>query len=275
MREARDASGSARRVALTREISPAIARCELTHLARVPIDVHAARAQHREYERCLEALGCKVQRLEAGPDVPDSVFIEDIAVVFDELAVITRPGAESRRAEIPAIDLALVHHRTLRYIDGPGTLDGGDVLTVGRDVFVGESARTNAAGIEQLRRILAEHAYTVRCVPVNECLHLKSAVSVIRDDLLLINRAWTAPQTFAAYELLDIDAREPFAANALRVGDEVVYPAEFPRTRDRLDARGIGVHAVRASELAKAEGAVTCCSLVFPACLDHLKPTQP
>jgi dimethylargininase len=227
--------------------------------------VAVARAQHREYERCLETLGCTVQRLDAGADMPDSVFIEDIAVVFDELAVITLPGAPARRGETPAVDQALVEYRTLRYIEGPGTLDGGDVLVVGRHVFVGLSARTNAEGIEQLRRLLGDHGYTVRAVQVSGCLHLKSAASVIGDDLLLINRAWTTPSDFAAYELLDIDAGEPFAANTLRVGDSLVYPTGFPRTRERLEARGIAVHVVPASELAKAEGAVTCCSLVFSA----------
>lgn len=251
------------RIAITREVSPAIGRCELTHLERQPIDVELARAQHRAYQACLAGLGCRVETLPAAPELPDSVFVEDVAVVLDELAILTRPGAESRRPEVAAIAEALRPYRPLHAIEAPGTVDGGDVLRVGRRLYVGLSSRSNAAAIEQMREVLAPHGYTVQGVPVAGCLHLKSAVTQVAEGTLLINRAWVDPAAFAGLELIDVDPAEPYAANALRVGEELIYPAAFPATRRRLEARGLTVHTVDVSELAKAEGAVTCCSLVF------------
>jgi len=193
------------------------------------------------------------------------VFVEDVAIVFDELAIITRPGAQSRRGETSAVAEALAVYRPLVYVDEPGTLDGGDVLTIGKRVFVGESRRTNAAAITQMGRYLAPYGYTVHIVPVRGCLHLKSAVTAISDDTLLVNPDWVPPDRFRPLQLLDVHPAEAYAANALFVGGNVIYPAAFPRTRARMDARGIQVVEVDVSELAKAEGAVTCCSLIFNA----------
>ena len=253
-----------RTIALTRGVSPAITRCALTHLERTAIDLDLARAQHRAYEQSLEAAGCAVRRLDDGPDLPDSVFIEDTAVVFDELAVIARPGASSRRGETAAVASALAAHRRVEHIESPATLDGGDVLCVGRRVFVGRSSRTNAAGLEQLRRIVSDFGYDVRPVAVRGCLHLKSAATAVADDVLLVNRAWIPDADLTGFELLDVDPTEPFAANALRIGDCLIHAAAFPRTRARLEARALRVEALDLSELAKAEGAVTCCSLLVP-----------
>lgn len=249
-------------IAITREVSSALASCELTHLARAPIDVGVARAQHGVYEHALAEAGYRVERLASGPDTPDSVFVEDMAIVFDELAIVTRPGAESRRAEVSAVADALEPHRALRFIEPPGTIDGGDVLAVGRDVFIGRSTRTNSAAIGQVRRILAPLGYEVREVEVRECLHLKSAVTAIAPRLLLANPQWIDRQAFADYDIVDVDPREPAAANALWLHDRVVFPTAFPRTADRIASRGLRVRMVDASELAKAEGAVTCCSLI-------------
>ena len=250
-------------VVLTREIVPAIDRCELTHLARVPIDVEKAQAQHVVYERVLERLGCVVERLPAAPEMADSVFIEDIALVLDEIAIITRPGAPSRRAEVPEVEAAVARFRSCRRIEPPGTLDGGDVLAVGKAVFVGCSTRTNGEAVSQLRRLLAPFGYAVEPVVVRGALHLKSAVTAVGDSLLLVNRGWAPVDVLGAFELLETHPLEPHGANALRVGDSIVYPQAFPRTREVLERRGLDVRCVDMSELAKAEGAVTCCSLVF------------
>ena len=251
-------------MALTREISPALESCQLTHLPRVPIDVDRARAQHAAYEWALVDAGCTIRRLDAGPDMPDSVFIEDIAVVLDEGAVVCRPGAESRRVETPGVVEALVRHRRpMQQIQPPGTLDGGDVLVVGRQVFVGSSARTNRPAIDQLSGMLEAVGYTVRAVPVRGCLHLKSAATAVAPDTLLINRAYVAAEAFRGLSLIDVDPEEPHAANGLTIGDVVIYPAAFPRTRERLERRGLRVRPVEVDELQKAEGAVTCCSLIF------------
>ncbi len=252
-------------VAITRAVSPAIGRCELTHLARSPIDYGTADTQHREYERCLATLGCRVIRLPAEPDLPDSVFVEDAAVVLDEIAIVTLPGAASRRPEAPSIAAALAPHRPLAHIEPPATIDGGDVLRVDRTLFVGRSSRTASAGIGQLERIAGALGYTVRPVEVRDCLHLKSAATVVAPNTLLVDPDRVDTDAFGGLERIAIDRAEPQGANALRIGGAVVYPAALPRTRARLEQRGLRVVPVDVSELAKAEGGVTCCSLIFPS----------
>jgi dimethylargininase len=244
-------------------VPPSINECELTHLAREPIDYARAVEQHAHYERCLRDLGCEVEHLPAAADLPDSVFVEDAAVVFDDLAVIARPGAPSRRGELDAVADALRRRRALVSIEAPGTLDGGDVLVAGDRLFVGISGRTNAEGARQLGAHLAPFGFSVQPIAVDGCLHLKSAVTVAGEGLLLINPAWVDPRHFAAFDLIEIDPAEPFAANVLRVGDTVVCAAAYPRTRDRLAVRGVHTIGIDADELAKAEGGLTCCSLLI------------
>jgi dimethylargininase len=249
-------------IALTRAVSDAINLCELTHVAREPIDVARARDQHREYEHALESAGCVVVRVESAPELPDAVFIEDTAVVIDEIAIVTRPGAESRRAETAAVAQTLAGYRELRHISAPGTIDGGDVVICGTRAWVGRSERTNAAGIEQLRQILQPFGYSVSPVDVSGCLHLKSAAASISPYQVLVNPSWIRPDQFAGIQLLEIDPGEPYAANVVRVGATLIHAAAFPRTRERLRRQGFTVQAVDVSELAKAEGAVTCCSVL-------------
>jgi dimethylargininase len=250
-------------IAITREISPALANCELSYVAREAIDVARASAQHRDYQRALETLGCRLLTLPAEPGLPDSVFVEDVAIVLDEVAVLTRPGAASRRAEVASVAEMLRRYRPVLAVEAPGTLDGGDVLHVGRTLYVGESARSNTAGIAQLRELLTGHGYTVQGVPTRGCLHLKSAVTQLDDHTLLLQPEWVDRQRFADFRVIEVDPAEPHAANVLRIGDALVMPASFPRTRQRLLDAGFDMTAVDVSELQKAEGAVTCCSLVF------------
>jgi len=259
-------------IAVTRPVSPSINRCELTHIDRAPIDVARARAQHAAYERALEAAGCMIVRLDEAADQPDSVFVEDTAVVCDEVALITRPGARARRPETPPVTELLRRYRPVREIDAPATVDGGDVLLAGRTVFIGRSERTNEAGVEQVRAILQPHGYTVRTVAVSGCLHLKSAVTALSDERLLLNPAWVAPDAFGPFDLTHVDSREPAAANVVRVGGELIYPQSFPRTQEELERLGFVIRSVDVSEIAKAEGAVTCCSLIFPIRPNQAKP---
>ncbi len=250
--------------AITREVSPALAGCELSFVPRSPIDVVLARRQHAAYCRALESLGCDVIELPALPDFPDSVFVEDVALVFDEVAVATRPGAESRRGEGEAVHEVLGSLLPLTRIEAPGTLDGGDVLCIGRRVFVGISTRSNEAGRAQLRGLLAPHGYTVEGVATRECLHLKSALTQVAEDTLLVNHAWLADASpFAGYRMIEVDPDEEHAANAVRVGDALLYPDCFPKTLAKLRAQGFNVTTVDVSELQKAEGAVTCCSVLL------------
>lgn len=251
------------RFAITREISSGMEHCELTYLDRVEINLTLARQQHDGYIRLLEELGCKVICLPEAPDLPDSVFVEDTAVVFPEIAVITRPGAVSRQPEIQRIADTLKSYRPLAWIQPPATLDGGDVLRIGKHVFVGSSPRSNQAGFSQLRNILSPYGYQLVEVPVYGCLHLKSAVSQVAEDTVLINSTWIDETYFASYSRINIDPLEPYAANGLLIGEKLIYPARFEHTQSILVKHGINIKTVDLSELEKAEGAVTCCSLII------------
>jgi len=251
-------------VALTRPVPPSIAECELTHLEREPIDFARATQQHEEYEAVLRSLGCAVKRVPADPSHPDSVFIEDTAVVLDECAIIARPGATSRRGETAAVSDALSPYRLLFPIEEPGTLDGGDVLCVGHRVFVGLSGRTNSAGANQMAHILEPMGFSVATMPVKGCLHLKTAVTALGDDRVLLNPAMTAiPSATSDLRVIEVDPAEPLAANVLAIDGKVLCSASAPRTRRRLENEGYNVIPVNASELAKAEGGLTCCSLLL------------
>ena len=249
--------------AITREINTAIGSCELTFLPRASIDADLASQQHQHYQSVLSSLGCEIVIVPTEPGLADSVFIEDTAIVLDEVAVLCRPGAASRLPEVAGVEGVLQHYRTLASIQSPGTLDGGDLLRIGKIIYAGLSTRSNQSGIEQLRGIVAEYGFSVKTVETTKCLHLKSAVSEIAPGSLLINSDWISRSAFGDCELIDIDKEEAHAANALLVGRSVIYPTSFPRTMDRLVTRGINVTPVDLSELQKAEGAVTCCSLIF------------
>lgn len=246
-------------IAITRDVSPSIARAELTHMERVPIDYERARDHHEQYREVLTSLGCEVISLPADATYPDCVFIEDTAVILDDMAVITRPGADSRRGEVTIVAEALAQYRPLVHIEAPGTLDGGDVLVLRDRIYVGNSSRSNDDAIRQLRALTGREVIRV---DVHGALHLKTAVTAISDDTLLINREWVDVAPFAGFKLIDIAAEEPFAANAVRLGDTLIYPVAFTKTRAILESHGFDVRAVEADELAKAEGGVTCCSLL-------------
>ncbi|HLW73650.1 MAG TPA: arginine deiminase family protein [Gammaproteobacteria bacterium] len=253
------------RIALVRDVSPSLERCELSFQQRVSIDLEKARQQHARYIETLTVLGCRVQALPPLPENPDAVFVEDAAVVVDEVAVITRPGAESRRAETESMAVCLAQYRRLAFLEEPATLDGGDVLRIGRRVYVGLSERSNRAGLEQLAVLLKPFGYTVEGVKLTGCLHLKTAVTLVATRRLLINPAWADMAAFRDVEFAEVDLAEPHAGNAVLVGEALVYPRSFPRTRARLERLGLEVHAVDMSETEKAEGGVTCCSLIFDA----------
>jgi dimethylargininase len=240
-------------VALTRAAPPSIVRCQLTHGERTQIDVALAIEQHAIYEQTLTDLGCRVVHVDPEPEMPDSVFIEDTAVVLDEVAIVTRPGAPSRRGETAGVAKALRDYREVVTIEAPATIDGGDVLVAGRRIFVGVSSRTNAAAIDQLR--LLARGYEVVPVEVRGILHLKSAVTVVDDETLVINRQYIDYLPFRDFELIDADD-----ANALLVNGVVIVSSE--ETGRALQSRGIETRLVPNGELAKAEGGVTCCSLI-------------
>jgi dimethylargininase len=249
--------------AITRSVSRGIGRCELEFLERQEIDVEKAEAQHRQYLAALAAMGARVIALAPEHDLPDAVFVEDPAIVLDEVAVMTRMARESRRGESASLAKAISGFRPLRQIHEPATLEGGDVLRVGRVLYVGVSARTNAGGIARLAEELAPLGYSVKPVEVRGCLHLKSAVCYLGNGTLLANREWFDAAALDGFETIDVAPDEPRAANVLAIGDSVLIPASFPATGRRLEDRGWKVEALNTSELMKAEAGVTCMSLVF------------
>lgn len=255
--------GSRVDVAVTRGVPSSLARCELTFRERQPIDVDRAVAQHAEYAALLGELGLEVVEIPADPDFPDCCFVEDVAVVLDGLAVLVRPGAASRRGETRAVAEVLTRFRPLAHVEAPATLEGGDVLAVGRTLFVGSSARSNAAGLERLRELAEPRGYRVIGVTVSGCLHLKSAVTALDDARVLANPAWIDLKPFRELDVVGVSPEEPGAANVLRVGDTIVAHPGFPRTLDRIAALGYDVRPLDVSEFLKAEAALTCKSLLF------------
>ena len=197
------------------------------------------------------------------PELPDAVFVEDPAVVVDEVAIISNMGAPSRRPEASSLAEALSRYRPIKYLTEPATLDGGDVMRIGRSVFTGLSQRTNREGIAQLSDLLRVYGYKVEAVEVKGCLHLKSACSYIGKDTVLVNRSLIDADPLRGFELLDVPDDEPSAANALLVQDVVIMPASFPKTCALLEQRGFRVQTIDLSELQKAEAGVTCTSLIF------------
>ena len=248
---------------ITRQVSRSINACELTHLDRQPIDLERARKQHQEYEKTLERMGCQVLQLPEEPDLPDSVFVEDIALVFPEVAVLTYPGADSRLPEQDSIRRALQPFRVIHQVEPPARLDGGDVLVLDKEVYIGLSTRSNTNAVEALQVILGEYGYHVQGVTLTDCLHLKSAVTRVWKNTLLLNSDWIDRGIFPDWVIVEVTPGEEYAANALLIGERVLYAAAFPKTAQRLRDAGFPLEIVDMSELAKAEGAVTCCSLVF------------
>lgn len=254
------------RKAFTRAVSPRLAECALTHLERVPIDAATAAAQHSAYEQALREAGLEVIRLPELPDHPDGVFVEDTALLLDGHAIVTRPGVASRASETDSTAEGLMQHFEVHRLPS-GCLDGGDVLRIGRTLYVGLSTRTDAGGIEGLRTLAARLGFNVVRADLARCLHLKTAATFAGADsagtpVLLCNRRCIDPAQFSGVELLAVDDAEPAAANCLRVGERLILPAGNPRTADRLRQRGFHVVEVDVSELQKAEAGVTCMSLV-------------
>lgn len=251
--------------AITRKVSSALAKCELSFVQRKPIDMEKARVQHHAYEGLLAKLGAHVVSLPEEAELPDSMFVEDPAIVLDEVAVICPLGTETRRKEAPSIAAALEKFRKLAHVKLPGTLEGGDVLRVGKKVFVGITARSNPEGIRQLATVLEHFRYDLTALPVTGCLHLKSAVTHLGGNTLLANREWIDWRRMDGFDWVDVDPSEPHAGNALTIGDSIIFPASFPKTQARIAAKGFKVLPLEIGELQKAESGLTCSSLIFEA----------
>jgi dimethylargininase len=253
--------------AITHKVSPRIVECELTFIDRTPIDFRVAARQHEEYCAALKRHSATVEELSGNESYPDSCFVEDTAIVVDEVAVITSMGAASRRGETALIERALSRHRDIVRISLPATVEGGDVLRVGKKIYVGQSSRTNALGVEELAKVLNPLGYEVIPVETKRSLHLKSACTAIDDETLLVNPGWVELDSFRGFNLLRTPAEEPWSANVLRIGSTVCLQAGFPRTLEMVQKVTEKVDVVDTSELGKAEGALTCLSIIFESAI--------
>jgi dimethylargininase len=250
-------------IALTHLPSPHMADCQLTHVAREAIDCERALAQHAQYCRVLAACGVEVRTLDVCGGLPDCAFIEDTAIVLDEAAILCSLGTPSRRAEPAGIEPELRKYREVHHIELPATIEGGDVLRLGRKLLVGQSSRTNAAGIEAMHALVRRYGYDILAVPVGRCLHLKTACTALPDGALVVNPAWLDTTPLSAFELLPVPAAEPWAANLLPINHRVCLSASHLETAGLVRQRGFEVHPIQLSEFAKAEAGVTCLSLLL------------
>jgi dimethylargininase len=250
-------------IAITHVPSPNLAQCELTFATRRPIDYELAVRQHAAYCEMLRECGAEVRTLTVNREWPDCVFVEDTAIVLDEVAVLASMGTESRRGEPAGIELELRKYREVRRIELPATIEGGDVVCVGRTFLVGLSSRTNSAGLSALEEIVRCHGYRVMPVPVRDCLHLKTACTPLPDGRLLVNPAFLGMDTLRSFDWVPIPKEEPLAADVALVGSNVCVAAEHGRTAEMIRDLGFAVHTIELSEFAKAEGGVTCLSILF------------
>ena len=250
-------------IALTHVISPNIDQCELTFLERSPINQKRALEQHEHYCELLRDCGLEVIELSMNRSFPDSTFIEDTAVVFDELAIMASMGIESRRGEVPGVESVLGYYRDIQHIRLPATLEGGDVLRLEKKVFVGISPRTNISGSETIKEILEPLGYQVIPLAVNRCLHLKSACVDVDDETLLVNPRWLDLQPLRDFRIIPVPEDEPAAVNSLRIDSTICVHSGHRKTIDLLGNLKFSVKVVDISELLKAEAGMTCSSIIF------------
>jgi dimethylargininase len=250
-------------LAITHLPSPRIEHCQLTYLPRTAIDYQRALRQHEVYCQALRDCGAVVRRLDGNLELPDCAFVEDTAIVLDEIAVLASMGVASRRAETALIERELSQYRQVRRILLPATIEGGDVLQVGKTLLVGRSPRTNEEGIRALEGIVRRFNYRVTAVPVRGCLHLKSACTALDDETLLVNPRCLDVETLSGYRLVEVNEHEPWAGDVARVGGQVCLAAAHPRTAQKLAALGFAVKTMDLSEFAKAEAGPTCLSILL------------
>lgn len=219
--------------------------------------------QHEAYVQSLRSLGLEVTVLEALPNYPDAYFVEDVAVVTPDVAILTNPGAAPRKGEEEEINSVLAKYRQLERIQPPGTLEGGDVLMAGSHFFIGLSERTNREGANQLGRILHKFGYSWSLVEVKAGLHLKSSVNYVGKNTLLITEDLAAQDTFSDYEKIVLGRGDEYAGNTLLINDHLIMPEGFPDTKKKLLTLGYEIIELDVNEVRKMDGGLTCMSLRF------------
>lgn len=227
-------------------------------------DYKTALHQHSEYIKTLEMLGLKLKKLDENEDCPDSVFIEDVALCTTEAAIITRPGAISRRAEITGMkEILSEYYKNIYQIAEPGTLEAGDVMMAGRSFYIGISSRTNNEGADQLIKILKQLNMTGIKVPLKKTLHLKSGLSYLENNNLLISGEFINLSKFAGFNQIVVDKDETYAANSLWINGKVLVPGGYPKTKEKIEKAGYETIILDLSEFCKIDGGLSCLSLRF------------
>lgn len=250
-------------IALTHLPSPKMEDAIRTFAEHERIDLERVAAQHTAYREALAKAGAQVVVLDTNLVHPDCVFIEDVAIVLDEIAILTPMGAPSRTPEPAGIEPTLRTYREVVRIESPAAIEGGDVVVIGKQILVGSTSRTNARGIEELARITKPYGYDVRAVPVHGCLHLKTACTALPDGALVVNPAWLDVEALRTFELVPVAEGEPHAANVVVVGARGITGTGNPRTAEAIRTHCVGLDILDLSELAKADGCGTCLSLLF------------
>lgn len=225
-------------------------------------DYLTALRQHSCYTEALRGCGLEVRVLEADEDYPDSTFVEDTALLTPRCAIITNPGAPSRRGETVSLRRVLEDHFSLlEEIEAPGTLDAGDIMMAGDHYYIGLSERTNRAGSEQLIEILQKFGMSGSTVPLRGVLHLKTGVSYLENNNLLVSGEFTSNPAFRKFKRIEVPDSESYAANSLWINGRVLVPAGFPVTTRLVREAGYEVIEVEMSEFRKLDGGLSCLSL--------------
>ncbi|MEC5423204.1 arginine deiminase family protein [Virgibacillus sp. C22-A2] len=220
--------------------------------------------QHEAYIEALKKCNVEVRELSASEEFPDSTFVEDTAVVTPEFAVVTNPGANSRADEITEMEPVLKEfYKDIRYINAPGTLDGGDVLQVDDHFYIGISERTNEEGAKQLKQILENSQYKATIVPLKEFFHLKTGIAYLGDNLIVAAGEFMNHPDFSQYEKIIIPDEDEYSANCIRVNDFVIIPEGYPATKKKMNDAGYQTIEVEMSEFQKHDGGLSCLSLRF------------
>jgi len=248
---------------LTHLPSPSLEQCELTFLNSEPINIKKALKEHEAYREMINSCGANVIVIDKNIDLPDSVFVEDPIIVFDEVAILTSMGVESRRKESATMEQVFLKYREIKRIELPSKIEGGDVLKIGKQIFVGKSTRTNAQGIRDLREILTPYGYEVIAVKVAGCLHLKTGCTALDDKTLLINPEWIDSKVFTGFRQIIVPREEPFGANILKINEIICMNEAFPKTIELVVSLGYKVKSTDITEFVKAEAGLTCMSVPF------------
>lgn len=243
--------------------SPSLEKCELTFLDAKPIDMQKAQKEHLAYCEMLRECGGEIITLKDNIDLPDSVFVEDPIIVFDEVAILTSMGVESRRKESDSMEKIFSKYRKIEHIKLPSQIEGGDVLKIGKNIYVGKSARTNAQGIRDLRDILTPYGYEVTAVKVSGCLHLKTGCTALDENTVLINPDWIDSKVFAGFRQIVVPKDEPFGANILKINETICMNEAFPKTIEMVKSLGYTVKTTDITEFVKAEAGLTCMCVPF------------